>query len=75
MNTEPQGLINKYLIVKTDGSPVDPFAEYFVLRLDYNQKDRFHREACIKAILTYAEEIEDTQPQLAKDIRERYEII
>ena len=29
-----QGLYNKYTITKTDGTPVDPNAQYFVLRID-----------------------------------------
>ena len=32
--TEKQGLYDKYIITKTDGSPVDPHAQYFVLRID-----------------------------------------
>ena len=29
-----KGLYNKYTITKTDGTPIDSNADYFVLRLD-----------------------------------------
>lgn len=65
------GLINKYVIAKTDGSPVDPNAEYFVLRLDEGCEPN-HRNACRSAIAAYARAIEGYLPQLAKDLNERY---
>lgn len=51
---------------------VDKDSEYFILRLDNKQKDPKHREACIKAVLCYAEAIKDHIPQLSKDLIERY---
>lgn len=41
------GLHNKYRIEKTDGTPVDPRAEYFVLRIDTDIAAR-------QALLAYA---------------------
>jgi hypothetical protein len=41
-------LINKYKIEKTDGTPVDPDALYFVLRYDFKTKDNFARAALRK---------------------------
>ena len=58
------GLYKKYIISKTDGSPVDPDAEYFVLRID---KDRHARTA----ILVYAENIKSENEQFYKDILEK----
>lgn len=63
--------IGKKLITK----PVDENAEYFVLRLDLNGKDPNHIAACRKAIQIYANEIEATIPELAKDLRERYPLL
>lgn len=82
----PKGLYQKYLIRKITGwrndrvtfdrhfrtKAVDDHAEYFVLRLDINGGDSNHIKACRKAIQVYADEIEATIPQLAKDLRERY---
>jgi hypothetical protein len=43
----PKGLYNKYIIQKADGTPVDPIAEYFTLRMDTDLEGR-------KAIAFYA---------------------
>jgi len=51
--------------------PVKPYAEYFVLRLDGKGEEN-HVNACRKALMTYADEIENYLPELAKDLRERY---
>jgi len=53
-------------------APVDKNAEYFVLRLDKGGKDKNHTNACRKAVLKYADEIEPFIPQLAKDLRDNY---
>lgn len=66
-----EGITRKYNITKVDGSPVDESAEYFVLRLD-DKGDAKHVEAGRKAMLTYAREIGEENPTLAKDIRDRY---
>lgn len=52
--------------------PVDSDAEYFVLRLDKNGSDPKHIEACRKAVISYAINIEPYLPGLAKDLIERY---
>jgi hypothetical protein len=67
-------LLHKYNITKANGDPVDLDAEYFVLRLDENQKDKEHFIACRKAIITYANEIENYLPELSKDLKEKYKI-
>ncbi len=76
-SNKDKGLLNKYIISKTDGSTIDKDAEYFILRLDlqdmHSKENTFHRIACRKAILTYAEEIKDVLPELAKDLINKYE--
>lgn len=69
----PEGLHQKYKIEKADGSPIDPEAEYFVLRLDA-KGDYPHVEAGRKAMKVYANEIESEIPELAKDLRRRYDL-
>jgi hypothetical protein len=68
----PNGLHNRYYVSKVSGEPIDEFAEYFILRLDGGGDDINHINACRKAIVTYAENIEPHLPQLAKDLIERY---
>ena len=68
----PEGLHARYRVEKADGTPVDSRAEYFVLRLDDHGSDPKHIAAGRKAVLTYADEIEDHLPELAKDLRDRY---
>lgn len=68
----PNGLHIRYNVAKANGSPTDPRAEYFVLRLDQFGDDPSHTAASRKAVLKYADEIESTIPELAKDIRARY---
>lgn len=67
-----QGLYPKYIVKKSNGNPVDEKAEYFVLRLDDNGKDKKHIEACRKAVLKYAYEIRDHLPELSKDLFAKY---
>lgn len=59
-----RGLYGKYTIGKVDGSPVDPQADYFVLRLDTDTNARV-------AALTYADACEEENPELAVDLRAR----
>ena len=56
-----RGLYRKYVIEKVSGRPVDPAAEYFVLRVD---KDPAAREA----LLAYAGACRDTNPTLSDDL-------
>lgn len=65
------GLHNKYVISRTDGTPINPNNVYFILKLE-GEGDQIHMKACRKAVLKYADEIESHIPQLAKDLRERY---
>lgn len=55
-------LYDKYVIAKRDGSPIDPEAQYFVLRLD---TDGCAREAA----RVYADSVEAEWPGLAADLR------
>jgi len=55
-------LYNKYTITKTDGSPVDPEAQYFVLRIDTDVAARY-------AVLHYASYIGGRDPEFADDLR------
>lgn len=50
-------------------------AEYFVLRLDTGGSDINHIKACRIGIHAYADAIETTIPELAKDLRERYPLL
>jgi hypothetical protein len=53
-----EGLYQKYIIQKNDGSPVDPNAQYFVLRIDTDPNAR-------KAVLRYASLISESDPGFA----------
>lgn len=68
----PNGLHRRYIIQKASGEPVDPRAEYFVLRTDKYAGDQRHAAACRKALLTYADEIETFLPQLAAELRAKH---
>lgn len=57
-----RGLYRKYRVEKTDDSPVDPDAEYFVLRLDTDANARI-------AAQVYAALIEQTQPLLSEQLK------
>ena len=61
MIEEPKGLFGKYRIEKVDGSPVDPGAVYFTLRLDTDP----HARAAIRA---YIESCRGEQSELARDL-------
>jgi hypothetical protein len=69
----PNGLHGKYRLAKADGSPIDPGAEYFVLRLDAGG-EAAHVEACRMAAATYVQWIEPFIPKLAADLRARYDL-
>ena len=58
---DKKGLYGKYEIKKTDGTPVDPEAVYFTLRLDTDP----HARAAIRA---YIESCRDEEPDLARDL-------
>jgi len=62
--TNKSRLQSKYIVAKTNGDPVDPEAEYLVLRLDTDPHAR-------TAALAWADAIESEAPNLAADIRQR----
>ncbi len=71
---ETRGLFNKYFIQKRTSEngvfkQVDKNAEYFVLRLDNEQKDKNHLNACRIGVNAYANAIEPYIPELAKDLK------
>lgn len=57
-------LYRKYHITKTDGSPIDPAADYFVLRLDSGE----YVDACRAALHTFCVHIETLNPELVADL-------
>jgi len=57
-----KGLYIKYHVEKADGTPVDPEAVYFVLRIDTDRDAR-------SALWFYAERIAETAPELADDLK------
>ena len=57
-------LESKYIVTRADGSPIDPTADYFLLRLDSDLAAR-------KAALHYADLIQEDNPLLADDLRSR----
>lgn len=64
-----RGLYRKYHIAKADGSPTDPNADYFVLRLD---EENPWGHACREAVLCLAHNLRDEFPQLTSDLLTRY---
>lgn len=58
---DDRGLYGKYRIEKADGTPLDPRAIYFTLRLDTDP----HAMAAIRA---YVESCRAEQPELAADL-------
>lgn len=55
------GLYNKYRITKNNGDPVDPDADYFVLRLDADVHS-------LPALVAYALSVQDHNPRLAYEL-------
>ncbi len=55
-------LYRKFDIQKTNGEPVDTFAQYFVLRIDTDHASRV-------ALLAYADVMEQDEPELAGQLR------
>lgn len=76
---EGNKLIAEFMGLPTDDKfelrPVDPKAEYFVMRLDTGGKDMEHIKACRIGIYAYADAIQHHLPELAKDLRERYPLL
>lgn len=61
--SEQQGLHDKYIVTKVDGSPIDPDAQYFVLRLDTDIAARV-------ALRAYAGQCKYYNSQLAFDLQQ-----
>lgn len=57
-----KGLYDKYKIAKTDGTPIDPDAHYFVLNLSTDQDAR-------EAAYEYADLCAITNPKLSEDLK------
>ncbi|MFN6475284.1 hypothetical protein [Nostoc sp. DedQUE07] len=55
------GLFGKYIIQKADGIPIDPNAQYFVLRPDTDRAARV-------AIRAYIQELSDEDAVLKQDL-------
>ena len=64
MSLNKPGLYRKYKIEKASGEPIDPHADYFVLRIDTDQWAR-------KALEKYADDIEIFNRSLAAQLRAR----
>jgi hypothetical protein len=58
---DKKGIYGKYEIRKVDGTPVDPKAIYFTLRLDTDK----HARAAVRA---YIESCREEEPELAADL-------
>lgn len=59
-----QGLYQKYMVSRSDGTPVPPEAKYFVLR--YDRPSDIASRAALRA---YSGAISRDFPELAKDLR------
>lgn len=62
------GLVHKYTITKSDGTPCAPEAEYFVLRID---KDPH----ALVALEAYAESIKDVNPEFYRGLTRKISAI
>lgn len=73
----PHGLHHRYNITHADGSPVDPDAVYFVLRLDKGQKDKAHMVACCHAARAYINSVRSsiTADHLLKVANDLYKLL
>jgi len=65
-----QFMASRYLIQKGDKTPVDPFAEYFVLRVDNFGKDPLWAQSCREAVRCLVKELRmhNHLPDLANGI-------
>ena len=69
---EPKGLYNKYYIIKTDGTQIDPNAEFLVLRIDKGCSNKTWLAGARRAAAVLCDTIRFEMPELAKDIEKRY---
>ena len=63
-NYKNGGYVKKYMIHKSNGKPVDPNADYFVLRID---KDPH----ALKALAFYAESVKVDNEELSNDLKNK----
>jgi hypothetical protein len=74
----PDGFHIHYLVMKIDKNghyrEPDEGSEFFVARLDEGGNDKEHLKACRIAVKAYTDAIEHSQPQVAKELRERYPV-
>ena len=56
-----RGLYKKHIVTRADGSPTDPDAQYFVLRIDTDPHAR-------AALRTYVALVREDNPVLAVDL-------
>jgi hypothetical protein len=63
-----KGLLPLYVVKKSDNSPTDPDARYFVLRHDAGGSDEDHISASRAALSVYAEKIKNHLPKLSEDL-------
>lgn len=61
-------LYGKYIVTKRDGTPTDPDAEYFVLRIDTDPAAR-------AALNAYADYITFSDPKFSDDLRMLLELV
>jgi hypothetical protein len=61
------GLYKKYLVYKTNGKPIDPKAEFIVLRIDDGQ----YVDACRVGVAAFAKAVRKKNPILADDIERK----
>lgn len=68
-----EGLIKKYILSRTDGKPINPEDEYFVLKVK-GEGDPYHIEACKAALSAYCKYMDNCGqlPKLTQDLRRRY---
>lgn len=57
----PGGLHQRYVVTRADGTPPDPRARYFVLRLDNAGSDANHIAACRAAARAYAAHVQASE--------------
>jgi len=61
-----KGFYQKYKVEYADGSPIDPRAQYLVLRLDAGE----YLSACRAGAAAFAEAVEPQNPKLAQGVRD-----
>ena len=65
-----KGLYGKYTVIKANGEPIDPDAQYFVLRIDTDKHARVALEAYADSIMEDYRVGQIDNPKLAFGIRD-----